>query len=317
MVRIVRLGSDPLGSIQGLDGTLYHSHPDHYSFQVLLDAGHVVQPVSDGQLLDGTLLIPDRTGPLYDLVYVVDRLLGPGGCPWDIEQTHESLKKYLIEESYEVLDAIDSGDVAKLREELGDLLLQPLMHTQIEQRDSDWGIDEVANAISEKLIRRHPHVFGDLSVEDSDEVLRNWDRIKSLEKGGEPESILAGVPKGMASLLRAYQVSKRAARAGFEWESMDGVFEKLREEEIELKEALNSKNHDNIESEIGDLLFTVVNIARWAKVEPEEALRKMLNRFTARFTLMEQRSDKPLNQLTPKEWDDLWNQSKQSLASQA
>lgn len=315
MVRVVRLGNDPLGAVQDLDGALFHSHPEHYSFQVLTDAGLNVQAVQNGQLLDGTLLIPDRTGPLYDLVHIVDRLLGPGGCPWDIEQTHESLKKYLIEESYEVLDAIDNGDLAKLQEELGDLLLQPLMHTQIEQRDSDWGIDEVAIAISEKLVRRHPHVFGDLSVADADEVLKNWDRIKSLEKGGAPESILAGVPKGMASLHRAYQVSKRAARAGFEWESIDGVFDKLHEEEAELKEAIQSKDLDAIESEIGDLLFTVVNIARWAKVEPEEALRKMLNRFTARFALMEERSPRPLNELSPKEWDDLWNQSKKELAS--
>lgn len=315
MVRIVRLGSDPLGAVQNLDGALFHSHPEHYSFQVLVDAGINVQATQDGHLLDGTLLIPDRTGPLYDLVYIVDRLLGPGGCPWDIEQTHESLKKYLIEESYEVLDAIDSGDLAKLQEELGDLLLQPLMHTQIERRDADWGIDEVANTISEKLVRRHPHVFGDLSVADSDEVLKNWDRIKSLEKGGAPESVLAGIPKGMASLLRAYQVSKRAARSGFEWENIEGVFEKLHEEEAELKEAFHSKDIDAIESEVGDLLFTVVNIARWAKVEPEEALRKMLNRFTARFNLMEQRSPRPLNELSPKEWDDLWNQSKKELAS--
>lgn len=315
MVRIVRLGNDPLGAVQNLDGALFHSHPEHYSFQVLTDAGHNVQAILNGQLLDGTLLIPDRTGPLYDLVHIVDRLLGPGGCPWDIEQTHESLKKYLIEESYEVLDAIDNGDLAKLQEELGDLLLQPLMHTQIEQRDSDWGIDEVAKTISEKLIRRHPHVFGDLSVADADEVLKNWDRIKSHEKGGAPESVLAGIPKGMASLLRAYQVSKRAARSGFEWENIEGVFEKLHEEEAELKEAIQSKNLDHIESEIGDLLFTVVNIARWSRVEPEEALRKMLNRFTARFTLMEQRSPRPLNELSPKEWDDLWNQSKKELAS--
>lgn len=316
MVRIVRLGLQPLENVQGLQGDLFHSDPAHYSYKLLLDAGIAINPIANGQALQvGTLLVPRFSGPLYELVHIVDRLLGPGGCPWDIEQTHESLKKYLIEESYEVLDAIDNGDLAKFQEELGDLLLQPLMHTQIERRDSDWGIDEVANTISEKLVRRHPHVFGDLSVADADEVLKNWDRIKSLEKGGAPESILAGVPKGMASLLRAYQVSKRAARAGFEWENIEGVFDKLHEEEAELKEAIQSKDLDAIESEIGDLLFTVVNIARWAKVEPEEALRKMLNRFTARFTLMEQRSPRPLSELTPKEWDDLWNQSKKELAS--
>ncbi len=293
-----------------MEGALFHSHPEHSSYQLLVDAGLDVRPVPDGALIDGTLLVPERTGPLYDLVHVVDRLLGPGGCPWDIEQTHESLKKYLIEEAYEVLDAIDSGNLGKFQEELGDLLLQPLMHTQIEQRDSDWGIDEVAQTLTDKLVRRHPHVFGDVSVADADEVLKNWDRIKSQEKGGEPESILAGVPKGMASLLRAYQVSKRAARAGFEWEGIEGVFDKLREEESELREALQTGSLEEIESEIGDLLFTVVNIARWAKVEPEEALRKMLNRFCTRFAAMEKHTSKPLSDLTPKEWDDLWNESK-------
>lgn len=297
-----------------MEGALFHSHPEHYSYQLLRDAGLDVRPVPDGALIDGTLLVPERTGPLYNLVHVVDRLLGPGGCPWDIEQTHESLKKYLIEEAYEVLDAIDSGNLDKFQEELGDLLLQPLMHTQIEQRDSDWGIDEVAQTLTDKLVRRHPHVFGDVSVADADEVLKNWDRIKSQEKGGEPESILAGVPKGMASLLRAYQVSKRAARAGFEWEGIEGVFDKLREEEDELREALQTGSLEKIESEIGDLLFTVVNIARWAKVEPEEALRKMLNRFCARFAAMEKHTPKPLSELTPQEWDDLWNESKRAEA---
>ena len=188
------------------------------------------------------------------------------------------------------------------------------MHTQIEQRDSNWGVDEVAQSLAEKLIRRHPHVFGDVSVADADEVLKNWDRIKSQEKGGMPESILSGVPKGMASLLRAYQVSKRAARAGFEWDGIEGVFEKLREEEQELREALQTGSLTEIEAEIGDLLFTMVNIARWAKVEPEEALRKMLNRFCARFAAMESHSSKPLGELTPQEWDDLWNESKRSEA---
>ncbi len=314
MVRVVKLGLDPVGTVQNMDGAFFHSHPEHYSYQLLIEAGIDVKPLRSGDLIDGTLLVPERTGHFYDLVYIVDRLLGPGGCPWDIEQTHESLKKYLIEEAYEVLDAVDSGSIEKLQEELGDLLLQPLMHSQIEQRDSNWGIDEVAKSIADKLVRRHPHVFGDLSVADADEVLKNWDQIKRLEKGVEPESILAGIPKGMASLLRAYQVSKRAARSGFEWESIDGVFDKMHEEECELKEALAGGNPQEIESEVGDLLFTVVNIARWAKVEPEEALRQMLNRFCARYQLMEQNSPKPLSELSAGEWDELWNQSKMELA---
>jgi uncharacterized protein YabN with tetrapyrrole methylase and pyrophosphatase domain len=189
-----------LASVQHLQGPIYHSQPDHHSFAILQSAGIAVLPLHSDEIAEGNLLVPDRSGPVYELAYVVDRLLGPGGCPWDIEQTHQSLKKYLLEEAYEVLDAIDTGDVSKLREELGDLLLQPLMHTQMEQRDSDWGIDEVADGIKEKLIRRHPHVFGDTSVADADEVLKNWDRIKQEEKGGEPQSILAGVPKGLLAL---------------------------------------------------------------------------------------------------------------------
>jgi len=313
LVLIVRIGKNPVEAVRSLDGPLFHTHPEHHSFQMLVDAGIQVKAV-DGALTEGTLLVPDTSGPVYDLVHIVDRLLGPGGCPWDIEQTHVTLKKYLIEEAYEVLDAIDSGDVAKLKEELGDLLLQPLMHSQIEARDSDWGIDQVAQLITEKLVRRHPHVFGDLSVADADEVLRNWDQIKRQEKGAERKSVLTGIPKGMASLLRAHEVSKRAARAGFEWQDIEGVFDKLREEEEETRQAIAKGDLAEIESEIGDLLFTVVNIARWAKVEPEEALRKMLNRFCDRFTLMEQEADRPLSELSPEEWDHLWRKSKERLA---
>lgn len=243
------------------------------------------------------------------LVQIVDRLLGPGGCPWDQEQTHESLKKYLLEEAYEVLDAIDSGSSDKLKEELGDLLLQPIMHAQMQKRDGGWDIDAVADAISDKLVRRHPHVFGDTTVHDADEVLRNWDQIKKSE-GKEEQSILAGVPKGMASLLRAHEISKRAARVGFEWPTLDAVFEKLAEEEAELQAAIASGDKLEVEAEIGDLLFTVVNIARWLDVEPEEALRKMLNRFSGRFQAMEASSTKPLRELGPDEWEELWEKAK-------
>lgn len=313
MVRIVRLGVDPLSDVKGLSGPCFHTDPDDHSFKLLKESGLDLRPAPAGAAIDGNLLIPDRTGPLYELVHIVDRLLGPGGCPWDIEQTHESLKKYLLEEAYEVLDAIDTGSPEKLREELGDLLLQPLMHSQMEARDGAWGIDEVAQSITEKLIRRHPHVFGEATALTPDQVLKNWDQIKRTEKSKEPTSILDGVPKGMASLLRAHEVSKRAARAGFEWPDMEGVFSKLKEEELELRQAIESKDHAQIESEIGDLLFTVVNIARWAHVEPEEALRKMLNRFCARFALMEQNSAVPLSDLTAAEWDRLWNECKKQL----
>jgi tetrapyrrole methylase family protein/MazG family protein len=260
-----------------------------------------------------TLVVPalnhEHAGGLYGLVWVVDRLLGPGGCPWDQAQTHESLKRHLIEESYELFDAIDDHDDERMREELGDVLLQPLMHTQIRKAAGGWDIDAAAREITDKLIRRHPHVFGDVDVADADEVLRNWDAIKKTEKS-EPRSVLAGVPTGMPSLLRAFEISKRAVRCGFEWPDIEAVWDKVDEETLELKEALATGDTKAIESEVGDLLFTVVNIARWAKVEPEEALRQMLNRFSARFMAMEAASPKPLAELSPQEWDDLWQKAK-------
>ncbi|MEQ1821835.1 MAG: nucleoside triphosphate pyrophosphohydrolase [Fimbriimonadaceae bacterium] len=245
-------------------------------------------------------------GPTEEIIVLVDRLLGPGGCPWDQAQTHNSLKRHLLEEAYEVLDAIDSGDSQHLEEEVGDLLLQPVMHGQIA---SDFSTQSAARRLVDKLIRRHPHVFGETKVADADEVLRNWDAIKKSEMGDTPKSLLAGVPTGMASLLRAHEISKRAARAGFEWPDVDAVWEKMREEEEELKSASTA---DEIESEIGDLLFTAVNVARWYGVEPEEALRKMLNRFTNRFQRMEAHSPKPLVELSPTEWDELWCEAKTS-----
>ena len=306
-MRVIWLEPGPI-TIE-LSGTpVFLARAERHAEEALRAAGVAFEVRTNDLPGDAILLIPHA--PLDELAHVVDRLLGPGGCPWDQAQTHDSLKKYLLEEAYETLDAIDSGDLAKLKEELGDLLLQPYMHAQMQKRDGSFDIDEVARGITEKLVRRHPHVFGDLSVEDADEVLRNWDRIKSKEKGGEPQSILAGVPKGMASLLRAHEISKRAVRVGFEWPSMESVFEKLHEEERELLEALAEGDQAKIESEIGDLLFTVVNIARWAKVEPEEALRRMLNRFTQRFMYMERVSEGDLTSLSPEDWDRLWNEAK-------
>jgi tetrapyrrole methylase family protein / MazG family protein len=262
-------------------------------------------PLSD----DDIVVVP--AAPLEELLQVVDRLLGPGGCPWDQEQTHESLKRHLLEETYEVLDAIDSGSPEALREELGDLLLQPLMHGQISAAAGGFDTNDVASALVDKLVRRHPHVFGSVSAADSAEVLRNWDAIKKQEKASEAEaSILGGVPKGMASLLRAFEISKRAARAGFEWPDVESVFDKLHEEEAELLQAMRHGSLEEIRSEVGDLLFTAVNIARWLQIEPEEALQKMLNRFTERFMEMERRAGRPLSDLSPQEWDDLWRASK-------
>lgn len=248
-------------------------------------------------------------GGLQGLADVVSRLMEPEtGCPWDLEQTHVTLKKYLIEEAYELIEAIDSEDREGMIEELGDVLLQPMMHAEIANRGADFNLHQVAQQQAEKLVRRHPHVFGDKVANTSEEVLANWDKVKRAEK--ERASILEGVPMAMPQLLRALEVSKRAARAGFEWPDLSGVFEKLHEELAELHEAIKVGDRKDQAGELGDLLFTVVNVARWLKIDPEDALRLMLTRFTTRFQLMEQNSERPLNELSPERWDELWEQAK-------
>lgn len=320
----------PIGGIESIraedfarfraEPRLYHAAPDHPTFEHLRAQGLAIQPLPPGELpSDGLVIIPVESGlparaaAMERVVAVVDRLLGPGGCPWDQEQTHQSLKRYLLEETYELYEAIDAEDREKMAEELGDVFLQPLMHTQISARDGGFDIADVANGLADKLIRRHPHVFGDASASTSEEVLKQWDQIKKAEGKEGPKSLLAGVPRSMPSLLRAYDISKRAVRVGFEWPSLDSVFEKLDEERAELHEAIESGSKEQIESELGDLLFTVVNVARWLGVEPEEALRKMLHRFTDRFMAMERLAPKPLQELSPEEWDQLWNHAKSAV----
>lgn len=285
-------------------------------------SGSGTQETTLGELgeFEGTVVVPaqssENPGGLYGLVWVVDRLLGPGGCPWDQEQTHATLKKYLIEEAYELVQAIDDGDEEKMREELGDVLLQPVQHAQMQARDGNWDIDAVAQTVTEKLVRRHPHVFDVVGHPEpvegrardritTDQVLQNWDAIKKSEREG---GVLHGVPVAMPALLRALEVSKRAARNGFEWPDVEGVWEKLAEETQELRQA---RSREEQEHELGDLLFTVVNLSRWYKIDPEEALRRMLDRFSARFEAMEAAAEKPLQELNPQEWDTLWQRAKQ------
>ncbi|MCS7311103.1 MAG: nucleoside triphosphate pyrophosphohydrolase, partial [Armatimonadetes bacterium] len=204
------------------------------------------------------------------LVEIVAILRSPEGCPWDREQTHESLKPFVVEEAYEVIDAIDSGDPERLCEELGDLLLQVMLHSQLARERGAFDIEQVIQRLNDKLVQRHPHVFGDIALENAEQVLRNWDRLKREQKAHA--SILEGIPRSMPALLRALEVSKRAARAGFEWDSIHGVLDKLREEEAELRRAIERGEPTPIEAEIGDMLFTMVNIARHAGVDPEESL---------------------------------------------
>lgn len=248
------------------------------------------------------------------LVQIVATLRGPNGCPWDKEQTPATLKPYLLEECYEVLEAIEEQNPHKLCEELGDLLLQVVMQAQLAREVGAFDIEQVIETLCEKLIRRHPHVFGDTKVANAEEVLKHWDALKRAEEEGKRLSILDGIPKTLPALQRALDVSKRAARAGFEWENLEGVFQKLDEEKAELQAAIQSGHQERIEAEIGDLLFTLVNIARHAKVNPEEALRRMVDRFIRRFKYMEQLAEKqqvPLMDLDPDQWETLWQQAKQ------
>ncbi|MEI8283037.1 MAG: nucleoside triphosphate pyrophosphohydrolase, partial [Armatimonadota bacterium] len=200
-------------------------------------------------------------------------------------------------------------DFKSLAEELGDLTLQPVFHARLADRDGEFEFNDPLRHICDKLIRRHPHVFSDTVVADADEVLKNWDAIKQTEKE-TMTSILSGVPKSMPSLARAHEISKRAVRVGFEWPNIDGVLDKVREETAELEEAIQKGDPEHIKSEIGDLLFTIVNLARWQKVDAEDALRMMLNRFQTRFESMEAHAARPLGELSFEEWDDLWNQAK-------
>lgn len=273
----------------------------------------------------------------HDLVEVVTRLRSPGGCPWDVKQTHESLKPFLLEEAYEVLEALDARDPRHLREELGDLLLQILLHAQIESEEQTFDIEDVLTDLTHKLIRRHPHVFTATSGEaprlDAEQVVNQWEAIKRAERstGHNADSILTGIPASLPSLLRAHQIQKRAARVGFDWETPEQVVEKLDEELEELRVAASRlpasgpsvrepEPNEAVEHELGDVLFTIVNVARFLRINPEEALRKANNRFIARFRHMERHGAQggtPLENVTPMEWDALWKAAKRQEQSEA
>ena len=249
-----------------------------------------------------------------ELVQTVAILRGPDGCPWDKEQTHDSLKKYAIEETYEVIEAIESGDPKKIEDELGDLLLQVLLHAQIASEADQFDIGDICRVLREKLQRRHPHVFADTEISGVDDVLYNWEQIKKGEPGyDQRKSVLEGVPKSLPALMRASEISKKAAKTGFEWPDVHAVLDKLKEETREVEEAINKGVTKEIEGEIGDLLFTTVNIARHTGIDPEEALRRMLERFTRRFRHIEesaQLSGRSIQDLTLEEMDQVWEEAK-------
>ncbi len=242
------------------------------------------------------------------------RLRSPGGCPWDREQTHSSLIKYLIEESYEVAEAIQEGDDPELVRELGDVLLQVVFHSEIASQEGRFTVEDVLQAICHKMIERHPHVFGDARVEDSDAVLKQWEQIKKKERG-EDSSILEGIPKTLPALLRAERLQSRAAKVGFDWDHPQQIIEKIEEELSELKESL-SQGQDRIEEELGDLLFTVVNLARFLKMDPENALQECNGKFIQRFQHIEERlrsQGSSVEIASLAEMDALWTDAKSAV----
>lgn len=251
------------------------------------------------------------TGKKFEtLVDIMAQLRGPKGCPWDKEQTPQSAVAYIVEEAFETVEAIESGDATAVKEELGDLLLQAVFQAQmVADTTADFTIDDVIDTITQKLIVRHPHVFGTIEANTSTEVLKNWEKIKAEEKP-ERTSLLDGVPKGLPALLKAYRIGQKASRVGFDWKDISGILDKIEEEARELHVA---KTPDEIESELGDLLFTLANLGRFLKVDPETALRKSTEKFTQRFRWMEaacKQKGTPLQSLSDAEWDALWNQAK-------
>lgn len=259
----------------------------------------------------------DHPDGMTRLRYIVHRLRAPGGCPWDMEQTHESLIPHVIEEAYEVADAIKGGNPELICEELGDLLLQPVLHAEIASETGAFDLDQMAHVLSEKLIRRHPHVFGEASAATSDAVLTQWDAIKRQEKGTQKEGHLHGVGSGLPALMRGQKLQKKAARVGFDWPDAVPVFAKIREEAAELEEAVASGQTAAIEEELGDLLFSVVNLARKLGVESEAALAAANEKFVRRFHAVETRltaTGLELGKATLEEMDAAWDEVKKQSA---
>ncbi len=248
-----------------------------------------------------------------ELVALMTRLRGPDGCPWDRKQTLESLKPFIVEESYEVVDAIDRKDRLAVAEELGDFLLQAVFIAEIAREEASFDIYDVITAIHDKLVRRHPHVFGDVEAKDAEQVLVNWEKLKNEERKAENKSVLAGVPQSLPALLKASRLTEKASRVGFDWRRAEDVFSKIDEEVGELRDAIEGKNPQNIHDEIGDLLFSIANIARKLDVNPEEALQSANRKFMRRFEAMERsvRSEgRNLDQLTLEQMDALWDEAK-------
>lgn len=246
---------------------------------------------------------------LERLVDIVATLRSENGCQWDREQTHKSLRPNMLEEAYEAVDAIDDGDVANLREELGDVLLQVVLHSQIAKDDNEFDIEDVAKELSDKLIHRHPHVFGDTKVNSTKDIIDNWDKLKKEEKNYR-KSILDGVSKSQSALMSAQKISKKVVKVGFEWDSVESLKKCIQSEYAEFEEAVQSGDKDKMEDEMGDIFFATVNLARWHKIDAEQALLRANKKFTKRFKKMEEIATKPLEDYSFDEFNDLWKQAK-------
>ncbi|HEK9103450.1 nucleoside triphosphate pyrophosphohydrolase [Bacillus pfraonensis] len=309
--------------------TLMEMLPDEYEVYIVTAAGTSFEQVKKVPLymLDHETELNNLTSvyippvveraSLYQkfdvLREIIAELRGPNGCPWDKKQTHQSLKKYLIEEAYEVLEAIDEEDDDHLIEELGDVLLQVMLHAQIGEDEGWFSIDDIIRTLVEKMVRRHPHVFGGIDVENAEEVVSNWEEIKKQEKGHVKESVLTGIPKSLPQLLRAYEIQKKAGTVGFDWDDVQPMMEKVFEELKEFEQEVAKMDKEKMLGEFGDLLFAFVNVARYHKLNPEEALHKTNEKFMSRFIFMEAKvaeMNKEMQELTLEQMDALWEEAK-------
>lgn len=249
---------------------------------------------------------------LEKLIEIVEILRSENGCSWDREQTHSSLKRNMLEEAYEAVDAINDNDMKHLKEELGDVLLQVVLHAQIAKEEKAFDIEDVAKVLSDKLIHRHPHVFGEIKVSSTQEILDNWEKLKQEEKPHR-KSVMDGVSKSQSALMSAQKISKKAVKVGFEWTDENSLYECV---QSEIKEFAIAKNPDEKEDELGDILFAVVNLARWNNIDAEQALIRANNKFMTRFRKMEELAKKNLNELSFDEWDNLWKTAKKEISAE-
>lgn len=252
---------------------------------------------------------------LKELVEVIARLRAPDGCQWDREQTHRSLRPNMLEEAYEAVDAMDNNDMKHLQEELGDVLLQVILHSQIASEENAFSIEDVARGIKDKIIHRHPHVFGDVKVNSTKDILDNWEKLKAEEKKHR-KSAMDGISKSQSALMSAQKISKKAVKQGFEWPDEASLYDCIKSEFKEFKEAKDEGSREHMEEEFGDILFAVVNLARWNKIDAEQALLKANKKFVNRFRKMEELADKPLTEYSTEEYDRLWKTAKQELNMQ-